>query len=261
MTGSEGPSSQPEGKEQQQRRYGRLLDTYSELYQRIQAHHRARTGLADETTQARLRVLEEKRHNLHLQLIALGSSLGKEKSDVLVDIIRDQRTLEEYGLPEFSILTENDIIEDGNWHNPYSFNIDSDEKGEGFLPGAPKRFIDAEEESQRLIGPDKCIIVFSIDPVVDGGTTHSPADIEARRRRAKALAESIKGEVIDMRDSEYHEAYAQILGVEIPKKDLEGVARIIRDNPELYRLKDEYYSEEERKEAAEEQKWIDGRHK
>ena len=48
-------------------------------------------------------------------------------------------------------------------------------------------------------------------------------------------------------DAYFHAHTISVGGVIIPKKDIESVSATIRENPELYRLGKEFYSEEESK--------------
>lgn len=81
------------------------------------------------------------------------------------------------------------------------------------------------------------MFVFAIVPIENYGEEElDPRDYDERVKKADTLAKEVNGKVFEKRDSGYHEAYAKILGVIVPKKDLEKVAGIIRNNPDKYRL-------------------------
>lgn len=216
-----------------------LIDAYrGRVKEMKKLERRFPGGVGDKEITASVITIDQERHEIHLKLIELGKKFGKGKDDVLVDIIRKDGTLDEYELPEFSILTENDIIDTGDWHNPYYFNVDPDARRPS-TEAAPDYY---KDEGERLIEPDKVMLVFAIVPIENyGGDELDPEDYEERVGRAHALAKKVGGEVFESRDSGYHEAYAKILGVIIPKKDLEKVAAVIRNNPDQYRLGDEFY--------------------
>lgn len=221
--------------------YQQLVGTYHDYFQRIK-NLSDRSG--DPRVSAQIDALEDKRHNTHLQLLEMGKQIGKDKNNVLVDIIREQKTLQEYDLPEFSILRENDILQKNDWYAPYEFNVDTES-------GLPGTYFNPNEKDQRgssVIPEDKCMIVFSIAPCSgDDREKDAPVDFYIREKRAEALAERVRGEVFSASDSSYHAASASILGVIIPKKDLEKVAAIIRDNPREFRLGEQFYSDDEKK--------------
>jgi hypothetical protein len=225
--------------------YQNLVSTYHAYFQRVK---NLSARLYDEQVETQVRNLEALRHEIHLQLLELGKKLKKDRHAVLVDIIREQKTLEEYDLPEFSILKEDDILDTGDWHDPYRFNVDT----RSHLPSNYRNHDKTWQRATSVIPEDKCMIVFNIAAVSNYGLdSDRPIDFFIRRKRAEALAQSIKGEVFNRYDSGYHTASASILGVMIEKKDLERVAGIIRDNPKKFRLGDQFYSATEQEEVAE----------
>src|SRR3989344_4338303 len=222
--------------------YFSLLGSYDRMSKRIAAVQRRYPVPGDPEITAEISELDKERHKTHLQLLEMGAKLGKEKSDVLVDVIRKQRTLEEYGLPEFSILTENDIIKTDDWHNPYHFNVDSGARlpSSGDEIGWLRERL-RERGDKREFSKDKFMLVFAIIPIENYGDDElEPDDYVVRVKRAKALAEQMGGEIFEKRDTSYHEAEAKILGIVFPKKDLEEIAGIIRNNPEKFRLGKEF---------------------
>lgn len=223
-------------------RYLDLINVYQgKVGELKRLQRRVPRGAVDEEIGTAIRVVDQERHETHLKLIELGRQLGKSKDDVLVDIIRKDGTLDEYGLPEFSILTEDDIIDTGDWHNPYYFNVDPDARRPS--REAPDSYYKKGGES--LIKSDEVMFVFAIVPIKNyGEDALDPEDYDERVKRAQALAEEVGGKIFEERDSGYHEAYAKILGVIVPKKGLEKVAATIRNNPNKYRIGNEFYSEQ-----------------
>jgi hypothetical protein len=198
-------------------------------------------GVVNEEIAAAIRIIDDERHEIHLKLLESGIQIGKNKNDVLVDIIRLDGTMEEYELPEFSILTENDIIDTGYWHNPYYFNVNPDLRRPNITPFSRR----VQDEGKSLLKSDEIMIVYSIVPIENYGEDElEPEDYEERIKRAHALAEAVGGRIFEERDTGYHEAEAKILGVIIPKNDLEKVAVMIKKNPDEYRIGQEYYSGE-----------------
>ncbi|MBI2637901.1 MAG: hypothetical protein HYW88_03290, partial [Candidatus Sungbacteria bacterium] len=223
--------------------YFNLIGTYKEDFYKLKDLQRQiPQGVTDKESAFAISEVDQKRHETHLKLIELGRKLGKDKDNVLVDIIRSEGTLEEYGLPEFSILTENDIIDTGDWHNPYDFNVDTQTlRPNTEVKTKPKSFF---SEGKSVIGADEAMMVFAIVPIENWGADElNPDDYKERVRRAGALAKKVGGRLFEEWDSGYHEAYAKILGVIVQRKDLEKVATTVRNNPYEYRLGNEFYSD------------------
>lgn len=222
--------------------YSSLLGAYNRLHRKAKAFERRYPIPEDKEITERAIELDRERHEMHLKLLEMGENLGKSKNDVLVDIVRQDRTLEEYGLPEFSILKEDDIVETGDWHNPYYFNVDEEAR----LPSEGDEIKWARNDGKNAISKDKFMLVFAIVPIENYGEDDlDPIDYQVRVKRAEKLAEEIGGKFFEERDSGYHEGSAKILGVILPKKDLEKIAGTIRGNPEKFRLGEEFYSEAE----------------
>lgn len=221
--------------------YSDLISVYqSKVSELKRLQRRVPRGVIDEEVGTSIRVVDQERHETHLKLIELGKQLGKSKDEVLVDIIRKDGTLEEYGLPEFSILAENDIIYTDDWHDPYYFNVDTD----ALRPSTEAIGSYCKRQGESLLKPNEVMLVFAIVPIKnDGEDELYPEDYDERVRRANALAEEIGGKIFEERDSDYHEADAKILGVIVPGKDLEKVAAVIRNNPSKYRIGNEFYSD------------------
>jgi len=208
-----------------------LLEEYDGLFEQVRNLKRSERAGFDEKFQAKIQALDRKRHQKHLELLAAGMKLGKDASDVLVDIIREHGSLAEYGLPEFSIL---------DWQG---------------------------DEASR-ISEYECVLLYDVSPVRydEDETTHEievPDDYRVRQARAAALAERVHGKLENDYNSRYfHSASQLFLGVIIPKGSLEEVASVIRDEPEKYRFGAEFYSPEEEAliekfKAQKKEGWID----
>ena len=245
MTKREGFGEQPNNPENLEnitKRYSGLLGSYHRASQKLKAIQRRYPVPGDPEVTAKITELDKDRHETHLKLLELGGKLDKDKGDVLVDIIRQQRTLEEYGLPEFSMLKEDDIVETGDWHNPYYFNVDKDAR----LPSEGDQISWARNEGKSAISKDKFMLVFAIVPIENyGEDVLEPDDYQVRVKRAEALAQQLGGKIFEEKDSSYHEGSAKILGVVFPKRDLEKIVGTIRNSPEKFRLGKEYYSKDE----------------
>lgn len=200
-------------RDMEERKFGVLLKEYVGLFDQVRNLRRSERAQFDERVQAKIQAADRKRHEKHLDLLASGMKLGKDASSVLVDIIREQGSLAEYGLPEFSIL---------DWRS-----------AENTLP------------------EDECVLLYDVSPVRydEDETTHeieAPDDYRVRQARAAALAERVHGKLENDYNSRYFHSSSQLfLGVIIPKDRLEEIAGIIRDEPEKYRFGEEFYSPEE----------------
>ena len=252
----------------------KVLKEYREIMERYKAkvkeirkiEKRSPGGLQNKEIASAIRLIDEERHNIHLELIDFGERLGKDKETVLIDIIRQDCTLEDFGLPEFSISTDEDIITTKDWHNPYYFNVDAKKRRPSKTSSTKgttadyrwDRFRQEEamnnpiiKESEEAIKYDEVMIVFAIVPVDnDGYDNKRPDDFSERQKRAQALAEAVGGKTFQAYDSAYHEGTAEILGVTIPKEDLEKVATIIRENPNKFRIGEQYYSDSKKEELT-----------
>lgn len=198
------------------RKFDMLLKEYVGLFEQVRNLRRSERAQFDEKVQAKVQALDRKRHAKHLELLESGMRLGRDAAAVMADIIREQGSLAEYGLPEFSIL---------DWRN------DAELKGK--------------------YPEDECVLLYDVSPVRydQDETTHeieAPDDYRVRQARAAALAERVHGRLENAYNSQFFHSSSQLfLGVIIPKSALEDVAGVIRDEPEKYRIGEEFYSPEE----------------
>lgn len=234
----------PESKEAALDEYSQLLKEYQELNRK----HRAlgkRLGL--EGTSEKIQALDVHRHDVHKNLIELARKLEKTKNDVLIDIIRGENSLAEYGLPEFSILKSSELTiyegEVGKGHRGH-FNVDLGTQHPKERTREEERYGMATwvyEKPGDFFGKDEILLVFCITPINIEGT-QEPSDYMERMKRAEALSKVVNGKFFKAEDSNYHDTSAEIVGVLIPKENIEHVASIIRDRPKKYRLGKEFYS-------------------
>lgn len=221
-----------------QTEYSNLLTQYLNLNKkRKKILHDVERGFIDKlerATQFELEETDSQRHEVHLALQRVGSRLDKDESGVLVDIIRHQNSLEDYGVPELSILTADDVTA-GDWHNPYSFNVDGDT-----LRPSPVRKRTIFKGEEPAFKKDEVMLVYCIVPYKLGDepdpSPQLPPDLDDRLLKAATLAENVNGRFFDAVDSDYHEASARVIGVIMPKKELESVLGMVRDNPQKYRV-------------------------
>lgn len=230
------------------RKYTAAMEVYQRITKKVRAlERRYPQGVRDSEINAEIAVMDKERHQDHLELIKIAKSLSKSKEDVLIDIIRWENSLEEYGLPEFSILKSSDIVDTHGFHSAIAFNIDL-RHGK---PGAAKPLDEPFENyvfggkpyrgATRVIPEDKILLVFSINPIAHEFAETYPRDYQERVTRAEALAKEIGGEYFDHYDGAYHTTNTRIIGVVFPKKDLEKVLGIIRKNPGKFRIGKEFY--------------------
>lgn len=244
--------SEPNREQEESRRYDYFINSYHKVTQKMKALQRRYPIPNDPEINEQIVTLDKERHDIHLHLLEMGEKLGKDKSDVLVDLIREQRTLEEYQLPEFSILAENDIITKKNDpFQPYEFNVDLQET----LPCTNRNLLKTLSDNtpalygESVIPKDKFMLVFAIVPVFkwEKRQEFTPDDFEIRIKRAEKLANELGGEFFNELDTTHHGSAARIIGVIFPNKDLENIVAIIRSNPKKFRLGEEFYLKRELK--------------
>lgn len=253
MTIEKSEQASPESRDEREQllnKYKLQMETYQHLTQKVRAlMRRYPPNIRDQAINFEITETDNDRHQNHLRLIEIAEKLGKSKEDVLIDIIRWENSLEEYGLPEFSILKSSDLVDTEGFHSAIQFNID---EGVG-KPASPtpldKVFGDYEfgEETyggvaRRVFPEDKILLVFSINPKHYDEEEIKTEDFEERKKRAKALANEIAGEYFDNFQGDYHATSAHIIGVVIPIKDFGKIAGVIRNNPQKFRLGKEFYN-------------------
>ena len=217
--------------------YRLILDLYNQLTQKMKAFQRRYPILGDQELIDKITEIDQERHLKHLRLLEIGKKLDKGKSDVLVDIVREGRTLEDYGLPEFSILTGEDVIMVNDDRKSFEFNLDPKEP----LPSNKRIIID--QEVKRLISKRKFILVFAIYHIGNKSDNETKLDssdyYETILNRAKDLAgelSELKAEFVNICDTDYHDAKVRIIGVRFKNEDFRKVFATILNNKERFRL-------------------------
>ncbi len=240
--------------------YRLVLQSYVKKRRELHDYHRqTEKTYNDPEVVARSSMLNSELHSRHIQLSEAGEKLGKGEHDVIVDILRQEGNLESsgFGLPEFSLLTTDDIFM-GNAGEEHFVPRN------GVIPARTRRDMHVtvgNDNDQRFFTKDDVLVVFEVTlyegkgNFMDEWITYAP-DSYAREQRARALAQQLGTSTrwFDDADPEYgfHAHSISLGGVVVKKKDLEHAAATIRDNPKLYRLGKEFYSEEEIKKNDEE---------
>ncbi len=222
--------------------YTNAMETYLRVTNKMRGlERRYPIGTRDSAINFEIMEMDKDRHQDHLKLIEIAKKLGKSKEDVLIDIIRWENSLADYGLPEFSILKSSDILDTQGFHSAIKFNIDED-LGRPLSPAPLNESAFGSDFGERVFPEDKILLVFSINPIEGYGEDEiKPEDYEEREKRAEALAMEINGEYFDNVQGGYHATSAHIIGVVFPIKDLESVLGIIRNSPDKFRLGKEFY--------------------
>ncbi|HSX41833.1 MAG TPA: hypothetical protein VLE93_00610 [Candidatus Saccharimonadales bacterium] len=234
-----GPSAAEQWDERDRaiRDYSKLLESYRVSYQKIKNFRRLHVDPTDLEAQQQLVELEGDRHQIHLSLTEVGAKINRTGNDILVDIIRTDRTLEELGLPEFSILTSEDLS-GGNW------NVDAENllPGETYKPRVQGYRFDSEEQ----VKEGEICLVYDIAPM-EGDYWEPkpafPADYQQKLGRAQALCQSFGGRLFEDQDGYHHDDTSVfITGVILPKESLAKTAAFIREHPQELRLGEEFYA-------------------
>jgi len=247
-----------ESVEQPLEAYSASLKGYVEKRRELHEYRRRNEAvLSDPEIFKESLLLDREVNHAHENLKDAGKIVGKNEYDIIVDILRQEGNLSEaFGLPEFCILTTNDVFL-GN------------AGGEQFVPRGekiPRRKLEniplktGTDEDNRFFTKDDALIVFEVvlyegkGSYYDEWVIHAP-DSYAREHRARALAEKLDVHTRWFADAEeemFHAHRISLGGVTIKKKDIGLVAATIRENPKLYRLGKEFYTEEEIKKNDEE---------
>ena len=235
------------------KKYHQMLNKYKEIESEIRMNLARINDLNRDTISKIISRMDKDRHELHLATIAMAVKLGKNEQDVLVDLVRKDKTLAEYGLPEFSIFNGYDIIDNGYWYKP--FIVDSGyviEQGE-YLPDRRDNGIANIErimnyklegrnyEYKPMIPADSFMLAFSISAL-----SALRLDSEIRIDKATKLAKELDGQYISKCDSCYHEGYIRFTGVIFKNNRFEEVVNYIKNSGNKFRFGQEFYSAEEK---------------
>src|SRR3989344_7997494 len=224
-----------------QNKYAKLVKKYQQKFKEIkQLEHKHRAVLTDPDVQNEIQLVDAERHDIHLELSEVGERLGKNMTDVMVDLIRQQGNLEEFGLPEFAILTEDEV----EWLQNGATSL-AIVRGNAEFENTPELF--PRRESGILGGPQNILLVYDVctHQFGDGYSHRSQLlnpDSEIRADRMMQLAEATSAEPYHFFDGFSHGVNTSVSGLIIPKDQLEIIASLIRVHPERYRLQSEFYT-------------------
>ncbi len=254
----EGKSIEVEKTEVLRNEYKNLMGDYQRLYREIiKLERKHPLERRDEAVQWEILEIDKERNQIHQKLNRIAEQVGRTKEDVIVDMVRWQKSLKEFGLPEFSVLDSGDMIESfGSTYFNIALQLDRPQfhekretvLGEPFLKGSE----DEEKHSKPVIADDELLIVFSINTILPKFgyprgygmlEEKKPFDYDERIARAKNLAKKTNGKFFINTQGSHHESDANVMGVVIPKKNLEKVAGVIRNDPEKFRLGEQFYTD------------------
>ena len=206
-------------------RYDATLDRYKNVWNETKKlERRYKNALTDPEVATAMRVLDEERHNIHLQALALAEELGRSESEVMADILNTTGNLAELGLPELTLYTRD--REQSVW--------------EGVAEGAKT---------------DTFIVFDVLDRTI--GEPYDPRPAIPRlydstiRDRMKLLAETFQLSIEYIDDDFSHSCEHTFVCLKVPDGRLEEIAAQIRNNREKFGIGEEYYSKEEKTSAVE----------
>src|SRR3989344_5698272 len=207
-------------------KYAKLVKKYQQKFKEIkQLEHKHRAVLTDPDVRNEIQLVDAERHDIHLELSEVGERLGKNMTDVMVDLIRQQGNLEEFGLPEFAILTEDEV----EWLQNGATSL-AIVRGNAKFENTPELF--PRRESGILGGPQNILLVYDVctHQFGDGYSHRSQLlnpDSEIRADRMMQLAEATSAEPYRLKSEFYTPAevdkarQAYILSLEKVVSDLE----------------------------------------
>lgn len=262
------------GKEEERNRsYAELVDQYHGLFQKERAVRRRNPQ--DPT----LPVLDAERDALHQQIIFLAESLGRNKESVTVDFIRREGNLGEYGLPEYGVVTADDLWNDFSFD---SLDVDATTQritrslSETEVHGRRARFFEREDGWATPEATEKELERRSDEtwnePLPEGGVIATssglkqdevaiilgtsstndinlesveiqPKDYYERLRRCQKIVDELGGRVFAHTTGAYH-ITTTLLGVAVPKGDMERVAGLLRNQGETFGVREDELSQE-----------------
>lgn len=230
--------------------YQNLLTQYGDVWNRIKRLERGyKTALTDTEVGTAIRVLDEERHNVHLKMLETAAKIGKSKGEVTADILNQEGNLAEFGLPEFAL------------YQP--------DKNERFIEEPDNALAKEYFKSRRtLIDKNKySYLMFAIgDRTI--GNEESPRPkiprlyFDLRHKKELELADELHLAAFRFNDEFAHLCDQTIYCVRVPDDQLEKVAVFINSQQERFRIREDFFSEQEKKEAVEKFKqaikeWLD----
>ncbi|MBL4644348.1 MAG: hypothetical protein JKX80_00595 [Candidatus Pacebacteria bacterium] len=159
--------------------------------------------------------MDIKRHDVHLQLRVLGRKLGKSEHQVDTDVLLAKGSLEGYGLPEFIVITSDDI-------------------GDGLNLQEDEMFILFEWES---------VFEGIYEPVLYTKLLH-----QRMNELIQLAPEMVQYETAD--DSAYfHDHTSTMYGVIVKQDNIDEVIKIMHENAGKVRVDPRFFSETEKTKA------------
>lgn len=202
--------------------YQKLLLKYKGVWGNIkQLERKHKNSLTDPEVSYTVLLLEEERHALHLEALEVANKIGKGKNEVLADILNKEGNLEEFGLPEFT------LYEEGRSELDYEDRELS--QGCSFL---------VFDVGNSCLG-DQYMVRPEIPQLYDSVIYN----------RAGLLVKQFDLQFKDFPNNFSHSITSTIHSIEVPDDQLEKVASFIRSNPNQFRLKEEYFSDNEKQQA------------
>lgn len=241
--------------------YIRLLDAYEKKFRKVKFLESRARGVFDEETRNIIQVAETERHNVHIELEAVGKRIGKNKDAIMIDILRKDGNLEEYDLPEFILLSSDDLNEYGNVDTKVELvngrlvtkisndNLKTLSEADSTDVATKTKSVEELSSKEEGLDPDETMLVYTVTTypmgTYSGGIQRSQIDFTLRKERQKLLAKDLGAREVYLIDVPFHENYLSLSGVAVKKDQLEKVASIIREHPYKYRLGKQFYIDEE----------------
>lgn len=183
-------------------------------------------------------------NKLHNQLKELGHALHKSEKEVFADILDRSKNLDNYELPEFTIISRENL----NLNRLYSLEDEEEqdldpveheyygEKHEAFVHDLKKgevAILFAKKISAAVREPDNNIMTTR------GNLVSMQTKGEKERfRRAIRLARKLNAKILDYYEFA-HEYTERIIGIVVDQDSIESVAQMIRQNREEFGIREE----------------------
>ncbi|MDO8435202.1 MAG: hypothetical protein Q7S89_00785 [bacterium] len=259
--------SSPEG--ERKRSYAEMVDRYHDIFGFLKE-------LEAKSLSGGIEV-DRMRNRLHKQLLKVGSALGKDAADVQADLLRREGNLAEYKLPEYGILSGEDIFEGSSYDQSAFGGLEIDRKRQGFsrdlsevdlldhkrshremfedFYGADFAKQSVSSRWQRIevppfgeipvvetLQPNEVAVLFGIYFTVAIGNDSCPmvpADFPERLRRAVVAARELGGGLFMRTIGAYHDT-TTVMGVVVDAARLESdVIGLLRDQKARFGIRKE----------------------
>ncbi len=214
--------------------YIKLLSKYKTIWDKIRKLERRYKTIADPEVGTAVRVLELERHQIHLEALEIGQKMGKGSNEVVADILNNEGSLSELGLPEFTIFDLNAFLSNDTESWTYGENF-------GIKRGGITHLIYNLKEStighQWSFRPN---IPKLYDRVI--------------QRRVDLMSGELGLELDKFSDGFSHERNHTVYCIAVPDSRLEEIAKLIWSSPDKYRIGFDFFSDIEKAGAIEEYK-------